>query len=616
MKKFLILFLLLFTSTFTFVKAVETQIYYDFDSIDGWGYNLTSGKYEEKGYWSSTTKMLINPETTDSELLFTLTNFHHVLFWNDENQYIGYINTSGATIELATFLDYSATNTTAIPENAKMFVLQNYDYGGIEDDIVYIQPSIHDVAWEGLSYYDIFGGSLYSTGKTNIFNNGNFSNGIVGWSITDATYSISNGIITLTPNDPSNYPRAKQTGLSIPTDTTLYLSFYYEKVDEYEKLDVYFFNNILAILGLTGSCSGTYSEIIETVDPHDDFSFYLYNVADVFNNDDIIKLGNVMAFNLDTIFGGYTQPSLSEFQLMLDFYTLYVDEPVYITYDNIFSNQFFNNGNFSNGIVGWSITDATYSISNGIITLTPNDPSNYPRAKQTGLSIPTDTTLYLSFYYEKVDEYEKLDVYFFNNILAILGLTGSCSGTYSEIIETVDPHDDFSFYLYNVADVFNNDDIIKLGNVMAFDLEAIFGTIIPTIDTLEEILEPLEWPTNSYYTVDYHATHLDLIGASYFYDQIIHDYDAETGINTYLTNLNINDDISKVILGIAIMMIIAIGLGLATRNIPIVLITEIIAYLTFTILGWFPMWIVILLAIILSVMGILKIANKGGNSSD
>lgn len=623
MKKFLILTLLILTSTFATVKAEETQIYYDFDSVNGYGYNLTSGKYEEKGYWSSTNKMLINPETTDSELLFTLLNFHHVLFWNDNNQYIGYINTSSATIELDTFLGYSATATTVIPENAKMFTLQGYDYGGIEDDIIYTNESIDDEVWSDLTYRDIFGDSLYGTGKTNLIDNGDFDSDITGWIGGNNNIIFDNGSIKGTGLT-GTYQYIRQN-VNTTVDYIYYFTFDFKADDIYTH-----FEYPSSAEGYTSN-TNYYDTWHTEIDYYESVGYTFNQVMTryygTYNSlDSVVYLDNIMLFDLTSTFATYDMPTSTEFETMLDFYIAHVGRPQYITYDDLFSNQLISNNFFNDNIDNWDCEDWGYVScnwdSNGYIHAYGDSVGVIPTLGVTqDITVSVGNIIYYNYdiYIDtlNVDANSRLS-FQYGASYNVLNYFDNYEWTNLNGVTTplLYDNDYIRFYTYS-SDNYISGDYFYLDNVKFFDLTETFGDGLELdSDDFETLIEYIEWPTNSYYTADYHTSHLDLVGISYFYDQVMHDYDAETGINTYLTNLNINDDISKVILGIAIMIIIAIGLGLITRNTPIVIVVEIIAYLTFTILAWFPMWIVILLAIILALIGILKITSKGGNSND
>ena len=130
---------MLVLSLFSSLQAVSAEpvtLAYDYEITDGYGYDLTTGKYKEDVTLSTTDKMLISPSVVGNELQLTNTNFHHLLFFDKYNRYIGYINGNGTTYENSKHLGYDATALTVYPENAKSFAIVNYNYDVIRDSVV------------------------------------------------------------------------------------------------------------------------------------------------------------------------------------------------------------------------------------------------------------------------------------------------------------------------------------------------------------------------------------------------------------------------------------------------------------------------------------------------
>jgi hypothetical protein len=88
------------------------------------------------------------------------------------------------------------------------------------------------------------------------------------------------------------------------------------------------------------------------------------------------------------------------------------------------------------------------------------------------------------------------------------------------------------------------------------------------------------------------------------------DLDVNNIIDTFLERLNMNTTGGKIGIGISFMAILALIAGVLTKSAPVIIGVMILGFLVFTILGWFPIWITILLGIIVTFIILYK-GNEG-----
>jgi len=105
---------------------------------------------------------------------------------------------------------------------------------------------------------------------------------------------------------------------------------------------------------------------------------------------------------------------------------------------------------------------------------------------------------------------------------------------------------------------------------------------------------------------------LSTIGVSVEYDYTPYIPDADNAIDNILTDINMTSSVDKVFVGISIMLVVTLVIGLATKSKIAILLIDLTLYLLFTFLGFFSLWIIILLAIVLFIFGILNL--KGGGA--
>lgn len=128
MKKLLTLLILTFTliGSFTFnVFAIDVD--YSFNITDNKKWNLNTGLIEDDVRYSITSKMIIRDERIDT----ISQSYHHVLFWNKQNQFIGYKNTQYSLYQNDKYIGYIEYGNLGFnaPENAHFYSFMIYKSG-------------------------------------------------------------------------------------------------------------------------------------------------------------------------------------------------------------------------------------------------------------------------------------------------------------------------------------------------------------------------------------------------------------------------------------------------------------------------------------------------------
>ena len=146
MKKLFLLFFMFLSISIVSVNAASIYGAFDFTVYDNKTYNLETGAWEDNINYSSTNRVIIPLNSEDNTLYFNSSTFHHIVFFNKFNNYIGYSNTAATDLELSLYIGYDvADNKIIVPDNAAKFALVVYNFN---DSLIY------DI-WEGLSYNDI-----------------------------------------------------------------------------------------------------------------------------------------------------------------------------------------------------------------------------------------------------------------------------------------------------------------------------------------------------------------------------------------------------------------------------------------------------------------------------
>ena len=196
----------------------------------------------------------------------------------------------------------------------------------IIDTVTYdeIDNNITVTGYEDYTYREVFGDSLYGVGKTNLIENGDFSNSVTGWTSLNGTGVVTDGVYVLTSdtihNDYNIYTN------SLATDKnghSFYVSAYLKNADsDYVRLRLQ--KNTTPYTGIYDDYLYTPFDNIRgailTVTFDGDFRLFVqslkYNIID----NDITYIDNIMAFDLTGIFEAENEPALIDFQTMLTEY--------------------------------------------------------------------------------------------------------------------------------------------------------------------------------------------------------------------------------------------------------------------------------------------------------
>ena len=100
------------------------------------------------------------------------------------------------------------------------------------------------------------------------------------------------------------------------------------------------------------------------------------------------------------------------------------------------------------------------------------------------------------------------------------------------------------------------------------------------------------------------------LSVSLDYEYEPHEFNINTSINNILDNIGFNSPIYKIFLGITLMIVVSVGMAFFVSNNLYILIVDALLFIVFTFLGWFSLWILIVISIVLFVLIFLKI---GGN---
>ena len=192
MKKLIIFILMFFTIPTISVFAVTETITYDVTVYDDKGYDLLTGEFKDMPSYASTNRLLVNSVQID----FSSDTFHHVLYWDQNNNYIGYSNSQYSNLQLITYIPAAINNYITMPLNTKFVAFMVSS--GVEVPI----PALNDHTLE-----EVFGhGNLLDAEQ--LVTNGDFSDGTTGWTAVNSTNTASGGILTNTGDGTSVNPYA------------------------------------------------------------------------------------------------------------------------------------------------------------------------------------------------------------------------------------------------------------------------------------------------------------------------------------------------------------------------------------------------------------------------
>lgn len=620
-KLYLILLLFIFGFSFSQVDADTINEVYEYISYDDEGYDLLNGLPVDNINMSRTNRVEIARNSLDETLYFSDDNISHVLFFNSANIYMGYYNGDGSTLELATYmgdLDYNGSKYyITVPDGARKFALMNYNYEDTRDLVAYTHPSIDIEAWDGLTYRDIFEGN-------NLIVNGDFSDGLNDWYLGSSnSYAVVNGVLNVVQGGSVASGVQYHTGKTgiLNEDDEFYFAYDLQYVSGINEFRSFYPSNTYEYSSFTSFTH--YSYIIE---PYfgaygNVFRFGAYGGSGEYNID------NVRIYNFDDIFNG-VKPDITEFETMLDYYLKYKDvSGDELTYRDIIGdslhgtgkNNLIDNGDFSEDTDNWVDNYSTHNIINHRMFVDNDITTAYPGAPSLRLNnIYTNNHLfYIYFDFELLEihanrvwivdtssygDYETITNYYNDNSL----------NRFSHIMELSYGNDfRFGFYADSTSSLDNLD--YYFDNLILFDLSSIFIVDEPDADTFEGYLDTWRDPLEEYYPNYYTASTMILNEVSYDYDNTPPvDPDFQDSLGENMSLLGIDSPQEKLFSAFVLMILVAVILGLKYRSTSIVAIVEVLLVIVFTVLGWFSMWFILIVAMIFVLLIILK-ALKGGN---
>ncbi len=120
MKKFLLILLLILSVSVLPVFAVMTRVDYTITFIDGYKWDLDTGIYTADPTWATTDRTVINGNDLKID---TAIHFHHCVFFTATNEYLGYCNGADTTYAGLKYLGDFVGLTVVIPAGATKFAL-------------------------------------------------------------------------------------------------------------------------------------------------------------------------------------------------------------------------------------------------------------------------------------------------------------------------------------------------------------------------------------------------------------------------------------------------------------------------------------------------------------
>jgi len=629
MKKLYILTLLFLTFTGLQVASAAT-FSLAFETYEGLGYDLTTGKAFNDINYSSTEKMVLGATIDNQQIELTNTNFHHLLFFDKYNRYIGYINGNQTTLENSKYLGYDADAITTIPPTAKFFTIVNYDYTKTRELTAVTNPTIDDIAWGSLTYRDIFGDSLFQTGANNIVNNGDFSidsdsNGLADtWAgFSDTVYTLNNGIQqTVVTNN-------QYEGIAAPVTRYIYNHVYYLYFD-YKAVgvwNVHLNNGIYQnVIPLIEDDTWRNINLVYTYPSDNLLGSHVLKFQNYTLNVETLSLDNVLMYDLTTLFAGQAMPTQEQFETMLDFYKLYVDAPETLTYIDIFGDSIYGSGktnlieygDFSFDAFGWSLTNASAIFNSGVVTVSPLIANSYFALTQNGINFIDQHKYYSSYKlsFETVNDYVPKNFQFrYNNLVNIDFFIQPQEQKYSNITANTfgDRNGTYIRFIFD-SPLVNTNDFFTVKEVMVYDLTSTFNAgLEPDQSTFESYynfyLDPLDSSYNGYYTI----TSLDALTFSYDYTTgDAAELDADTGLNNLLGDINFTDANDKVFLSLVILIGIIAITGILSKNPALTFGVSGAAYSALVVFGWLPSWTLVIIGIIVMILAYLRFANIKG----
>lgn len=354
-KKLLTVILIILTS-FTFISCnatdttaiTVTPTYLDIEFTNNYRYDLDTGYYYEDTNYATTTRTIAQESTL---YLDTYEKTNYILFWDSRNQYIGYYCTAGTYTDSEMYLGTYTSNTIVIPEYAHKFAFMINKFGveGYYEDFTYtydeiftggtwgdyvidsIDDNITVEGYESYTYRDIFGDSLFGEGKTNLIESGGFED-LTGWNSTYSSTELIDGRAYNTASgETTNRGILQTTGIVFETfDYHIYYVSADVETDNIKciRLRTYIRNNIGldTVIEINDPIINNVYKMSGIYDIQDTGYEYSYiRIEHAYDSleetiDSSVYIDNVLTYNLTDIFGSGNEPSIEEFESMLEEY--------------------------------------------------------------------------------------------------------------------------------------------------------------------------------------------------------------------------------------------------------------------------------------------------------
>lgn len=672
MKKLFFIFTMLLFLTLTGVRGATAYNTLDFDIYDNYKHDLLTGSYEYDINYSTTNRIVIPLNSGDHTLYFSNINFHHILFYDAFNNYLGYSNVdTNVDLELSTYIGYEVdevNNKILAPDKATSFALIVYNYGDTRSQTAMTYESIDDIIFNGLTYRDIFAGTniystpnspdddiLYGSGyslggapdtTTKHWNGRDFNNIVQNATLGNTSLDdlwVSGGAFTISASELSllDYIFSTDTGvkenqlLEINNITYTLVTFGNFSIQEGNNAFaisntgiLYIAFNDLSDKGITKETPTTAESFLQSNDVEFLYELNAFELrVDNFAYLKFIDIGDEpFIYNFTDIFGT-TFPELTDFDEWALYYDLYKDvSGIELSYNDIFgtdnnfggSNNLILNGDFSLGTGLASYWSGYYSDS-----FNNNNEGQYYEPSfgvpnrygiyQQNVSIIEDNSYYIGFDVD-IESTEDFIIRVYENTVHFdpIYWNSNQEGALSGLVVSLGTLDSLIVWRTE-ASILTIGDYTILDNVNIYDLTDIFSVNHePSIEIFEDYIDVWTDPHNYDYNVYFQSASLSTITINYMYDDTpMADPDAQTTIDDSLTNIGVDSTEMKVFLAFGIMIVVAIFIGMKTQNSSFIILSEVVLVLIFTLLGWFSFWILLLMALSF-VLLIIRKGLKGG----
>ena len=337
---------------------------------------------------------------------------------------------------------------------------------------------------------------------TNFVTNGDFSDGITAWSVySSATASTSSGACVLTASENVQY-----MSYQLPSLTTAGRQYYFSMTAKQSAvapvtsprvyLGITKYGSNQQIVRWDNNTSQQRVSLVSTATIAGSY-LSLYSYVDVGQT---VTYDNVLLIDLTAAFGEGNEPTKAEMDAMLDSLGGWFDgskvAPWYATY-RLFegAKNLVTNGDFSNGIVGWSPSGyGPIAATNNEVTYTVTTPSSASRIEQT-----TDLAIVGRQYYLRGAIFPKYTTITYLQIgNASSGSVALTPNTWNDIsaVVTATANSRFRFYHRTDSGGYAVGDTFKYRRLLAIDLTTTFGAgLEPTKTEMDVLLSryPNSW---------------------------------------------------------------------------------------------------------------------------